>query len=216
MTRISKLLVFFSLLLCPLAVSAQESAPDAGKALQRLKDGNANFVKNKTKHPNLGTERRALLRTGQNPLAVIVSCSDSRVPPEIVFDQGLGDLFVVRSAGNTVEKLGLGSIEYAVAVLNSPLIVVMGHEYCGAVAAAMSGKPAPGHIADVVKSIGPALPENSCQMKDKLDCGILGNIDAVVSQIQASEPILAPLVKSGKLQVVGAYYDFESGKVLFK
>ncbi len=192
---------------------AQEAQSKVQQIIDLLLQGNANFVKGKTTHPNLSSERRKLLVSGQDPIAVLVSCSDSRVPPEIVFDRGLGDLFVIRSAGNTVDKLGLGSIEYAVAILNAPLVIVMGHEYCGAVSAAESGKPLPGHIADVAKSIGPALPENACSMKNKLDCGILGNVDAVVNQIQNSEPILAPLVKSGKLRVIGAYYDFETGKV---
>lgn len=198
------------------SLKAQEAQINVQQIIDSLLQGNANFVKGKTTHPNLSSERRKLLKTGQNPVAVIVSCSDSRVPPEIVFDRGLGDLFVIRSAGNTVDNLGMGSIEYAVAILNAPLVIVMGHEYCGAVSAAQSGKSLPGHIADVAKSVGPALPENACSMKDKLDCGILGNVDAVVNQIQNSEPILAPLVKSGKLRVIGAYYDFESGKVILE
>lgn len=197
------------------SLPAQESQPRGNQALDNLRAGNERFVKMKTTHPNLSKERRNLLKTGQNPSAIIVSCSDSRVPPEIVFDQGLGDLFVVRSAGNTVDNLGMGSIEYAVAVLESPLIVVMGHEYCGAVSAAISGKALPGHIADVAKSIGAPLEGSACKMKDKLDCAVLGNVESVIHKIENSQPILAPLVKSGKLKVVGAYYDFETGQVLF-
>ncbi len=211
MKKISVFLLSF-LFLAPL--QAQESRPNPQQALEQLIQGNQRFVDLKTKHPNLGKERRQLLKGVHKPFAVIVSCSDSRVPPEIIFDQGLGDLFVVRSAGNTVDKLGLGSIEYAVAVLEAPLVLVMGHEKCGAVSAALSGKPLPGHIQDVGKSIILLGTGKSCTMDDKLDCAIIGNVEAVVEQVKNSQPILAPMVKDGKVKIVGAYYDFETGKVL--
>lgn len=196
------------------SLQAQESKPSPEQALENLKQGNQRFVDFKTKHPNLSKERRELLKIAHAPFAVIVSCSDARVPPEIVFDQGLGDLFVVRSAGNTVDKLGIGSIEYAVAVLNARLIVVMGHGKCGAISAVMSGKALPGHIQDVGKSVTIIGADKSCTMKDKLDCAIIGNVEAVVEQLKNSQPILAPLVKSGELKIVGGYYDLETGRVV--
>lgn len=209
----SMLAIFLLFLLNPL--QAEPAKPEAQELLAKLKEGNQRFVDLKTKHPNLGKERRQLLKGVHKPFAVIVSCSDSRVPPEIIFDQGLGDLFIVRSAGNTVDNLGLGSIEYAVAVLEAPLVIVMGHEKCGAVSAAMSGKALPGHIADVGKSITLTDTGKSCNMEDKLDCAIIGNVEGVAEKIKNSQPVLAPLVQSGKMLVIGAYYDFETGKVLF-
>ncbi len=211
------ILVFCSLIFFT-NLQAQEgkSKPNSDQALTLLKEGNQRFIETKTKHPNLSKERRQLLTSGQEPFAVIVSCSDSRVPPEVIFDQGLGDLFVVRSAGNTVDKLGIGSIEYAAAVLDSSLIVVMGHEKCGAVSAAISGKPLPGHIQDVAKSIRLNDTDKSCTMNDKLDCAIIGNVEAVAEQLKNSQPILAPMLKAGSIKIVGAYYDLESGKVLFQ
>ncbi len=205
---------FFCSLLFSTSLQAQESKLSAEQALSNLKQGNQRFADFKTKHPNLSKERRELLKTVHPPFAVIVSCSDARVPPEIIFDQGLGDLFVVRSAGNTVDKLGIGSIEYAVAILDVPLIVVLGHGKCGAVSALMSGKALPGHIQDVGKSIVLPSSNKACSLKDKLDCGIIGNVEAVVEQLKNSEPILAPLVKKGELKIMGGYYDIETGKVV--
>ncbi len=207
------ILVFSSLLFLT-SIQAQESKPSPDQALENLKQGNQRFVNFKTQHPNLSKERRELLKTVHNPFAVFVSCSDARVPPEIIFDQGLGDLFVVRSAGNTVDKLGIGSIEYVVAVLDARLIVVLGHGKCGAVSAAVSEKALPGHIQDVGKSITLVGTDKSCNMKDKLDCAIIGNVEAVVEQLKNSEPILAPLVKKGDLKIVGGYYDIDTGKVV--
>lgn len=214
--KISIFVLSSFLFLASLQAQEAKSKPTPDQALALLKEGNQRFIDTKTKHPNLSKERRQLLTSSQAPFATILSCSDSRVPPEVIFDQGLGDLFIVRSAGNTVDKLGIGSIEYAAAVLDSPLIVVMGHGSCGAVSAAISGKPLPGHIQDVAKSITLVGNDKSCTMKDKLDCAIIGNVEAVVEQLTNSQPILAPMLKAGSIKIVGAYYDLESGKVVFQ
>ncbi len=198
----------------PLFAASSRSSIDANEALDRLMKGNARFVELKTEHPNLNAERRTLVKGGQNPFAIIVSCSDSRVPPELIFDQGLGDLFVYRVAGNVIDDLALGTIEYGVAQLGANLIFVMGHEKCGAVEATLKGKPLPGHIPTVANKIKPHVEKLSCKKLDALDCGIFQNVEAVVEQLKNSPPILAERVKNGSLKIVGGIYDLESGAVV--
>jgi carbonic anhydrase len=152
---------------------------------------------------------------GQHPIAIIVGCSDSRVAPEIVFDQGLGDLFVVRVAGNVVDDHAIGSIEYAVEHLHASLIVVLGHDRCGAVQAAISGDDAPGHIQSLVESIRPAVEAAKSEPGDLLDNAINENVRRVVNQLQTSQPILGQEVQEGHLQVVGARYLLDGGSVRF-
>jgi carbonic anhydrase len=144
-----------------------------------------------------------------------VGCSDSRIPPEIVFDQGLGDLFVVRVAGNVVDDIGLGSIEYAVDHLGVGLVVVLGHGKCGAVSATVQGGHADGHIGCIVEAILPALKKAKMLSGDLTDNTIKANVGLMVDRIRASEPILSKKVHEGALKVAGAYYDIESGKVSF-
>ena len=143
------------------ASAAPNEIPTADEALAKLMEGNARFVSGDMQHPNLSAERRAELAEGQAPYAVIVSCSDSRVPPELVFDAGPGDLFVIRVAGNIVGDDAQASIEYAVGVLKTPLVLVMGHESCGAVGAAVKtqteGTEFPGSIHDLVETIRPSV-----------------------------------------------------------
>jgi Carbonic anhydrase len=196
------------------ADASPAGGPTSDQALQRLVEGNQRFVSGKSIHPNQGSARLAETSKGQKPFAVILSCSDSRVPPEVVFDQGVGDLFVIRVAGNTVNEEGLGSIEYAVKVLGAPLIMVLGHSSCGAVDAALQGKPLPGHMATFTTPIDPAIKEGNCKTDSHpLSCAVGANVDHVVKQLRKYEPILAPLVKEGKLKVVGADYDLASGAV---
>jgi carbonic anhydrase len=161
-------------------------------------------------------KRRAELAKSQHPFAIILSCSDSRVPPEIVFDEGLGDLFIVRVAGNVLNDEGLGSIEYGVDVLGARLIVVLGHQSCGAVDAAMKtiaakGK-APGHIQSLVTAIKPVV--NSTPKAD-LDTMIKANVQHVVDALRSSTPILKARVDSGDVQVIGGYYALDTGAVTF-
>jgi carbonic anhydrase len=185
-------------------------------AISKLKEGNERYTSGNLQHPGQTTERRTELSKSQHPFAVIVSCSDSRVPPEIVFDQGLGDLFIFRVAGNVVDDHGLGSIEYAVDHLNVRLIVVLGHQSCGAVQAAKEtiaakGK-APGHIESLVTAIKPAVEATA---KDDLDATIKANVKNVVDALRSSKPILKAKVDSGEIQVIGGYYSLDTGAVTF-
>jgi carbonic anhydrase len=185
-------------------------------AISKLKEGNGRYTGGSLQHPGQTTDRRTELANVQHPFAVIVSCSDSRVPPEIVFDQGLGDLFIVRVAGNVMNNEGLGSIEYAVDHLGSRLILVLGHQRCGAVDAAKQtiaakGK-APGHIESLVMAIKPAVQATA---KDDLDTTIKANVKNVVQALRLSTPILKGEVDSGKIQVVGGYYSLDTGAVTF-
>ncbi len=155
--------------------SQEPAAPTADGALKLLKDGNDRFAQDKLAPRNLGAERRAVLAKGQKPFAVVLACADSRVPPELIFDQGLGDLFVLRVAGNLTDPLILGSIEYAVEHLHSPLVVVLGHEKCGAVDAALTKKAFPGNLGTLVKDVhtGKDLPKENA---DALPIAIKNNV----------------------------------------
>jgi len=186
------------------------------EAIAKLKEGNGRYTSGNLQHPGQTTERRTELAKIQHPFATIVSCSDSRVPPEIVFDQGLGDLFIVRVAGNVINDEGLGSIEYAVDHLGTRLIVVLGHQRCGAVQAAKEtiaakGK-APGHIESLVTAIKPAVQATA---KDDLDTTIKANVQHVVQELRSSTPILKAKVDSGDVKVVGGYYSLDTGGVTF-
>ncbi len=188
---------------------------NADQALKQLMNGNARFVAAKTARPDgkNALKRRADLVNGQKPFAIVVSCSDSRVPPELIFDQGLGDIFVIRTAGEVVDAIALGSIEYGVEHLGAPLIVVLGHESCGAVAAAVSHANEPGHIADVLKAIQPAVEETKGKPGDPLDNAVRAQALDVVKQLRAAQPIVAERVQSEKVTIVGARYDLHTGKV---
>jgi carbonic anhydrase len=185
----------------------------ADDALARLKAGNERFVTGKVVHPNAGADRRADVAKGQKPFAIVVGCSDSRVGPEVVFDQGLGDLFVIRSAGNVVDDVALGSIEYAADHFAVPVILVLGHTRCGAVIATVAGGEAPGHIGSIVEKIKPAVEETKGKEGDAVENAIRANVRNVVNQLRNATPILSGLVKSGKLKVVGECYDLDTGKV---
>ncbi|MFA5803086.1 MAG: carbonic anhydrase [Melioribacteraceae bacterium] len=182
-------------------------------ALQKLADGNKRFAESKAEHINQSAERRTEVAKGQKPFAVIVTCSDSRVPPEIIFDQGLGDLFVIRTAGNIVDDIGLGSIEYAVEHLGVRLIMVLGHEKCGAVDAAVKGGHAEGHIQKLIDEIIPAVEKAKNIKGDLLDNSVKTNVLRIVDQLNSSEPILKEFVHEKKLTVVGARYDLDDSVV---
>src|SRR5262249_6902866 len=150
-------------------------------------------------------ERRRAVAEKQKPFAVIVGCSDSRVPPEIVFDVGLGDIFVIRVAGEIVEARGLGSIEYAVEHLGTRLIVVLGHQRCGAVPAAVSGATDTGSIPEVLKAILPAVEGTKGHPGDPIQNAVRANIRRVVKRLQSTGPIILPRVQAGEVKVVAAY-----------
>jgi carbonic anhydrase len=196
--------------------SGLPAASAAEDPLARLVAGNKRFVAGKATHPNQGAQRRAALAAKQQPFASILSCADSRVPPEIVFDQGIGDLFVVRVAGNIAEVPGIGSLEFAATALGVPLIVVLGHSRCGAVDAALKAAPgtdlSPG-LKSLVDAIRPAAQAAKDKPGDALANAIRANVVQVVGQLKASQPTLAGLVTDGKVRVVGAHYDLGTGAV---
>ena len=217
----SSFLVFTLLMGNHLGRAADPAHPDQPsvaptEAISKLKEGNGRYTSGNLQHPGQTAEQRTELAKTQHPFAAILSCSDSRVPPEIVFDQGLGDLFVVRVAGNVINDEGMGSLEYTVDHLGTRLILVLGHQRCGAVDAAKQtiaakGK-APGHIQSLVTAIKPAVEATA---KDDLDTTIKANVKNVVQALRSSTPILKAEVDSGKIQVVGGYYSLDTGAVTF-
>jgi carbonic anhydrase len=197
------------------AASEDKPAITAQQALQKLSEGNARFVQDRATHPHQSAERRAEVIAGQNPFAVILGCSDSRIPPEIIFDQGIGDIFVVRTAGQVVDDVALGSIEYAVEHLEVPLVVVLGHDRCGAITATIAGGEAAGHIGSLAAALNPAV-EKAKKMGGEdqlLNNSIDENVRMIVLQLRSSQPMLSKLVAEGKLKIVGARYRLDSGKV---
>jgi carbonic anhydrase len=198
---------------------AAPAAPSPDAVLQELQNGNARFAAGKPSHPNGSAARRKKLVEGQNPKAVILGCADSRVPPELVFDEGLGDLFVVRVAGNVAGPVDVGSVEYAAEHLGVPVVVVLGHHSCGAVKATVdTGGKAEGNIGAIVGEIAPsveqakAAPGKGGVVHDAVHL----NATRVASTLTERSPVLAELVKEGKLKIVSAVYDLDSGKVEFQ
>ncbi len=183
---------------------------------QTLKDllaGNERFVSQKSIHPNQSVERRNEVVKGQHPSALILGCSDSRIPPEIIFDRGIGDLFVIRVAGNIIDDAVLGSMEYAVEHLGVNLIVVLGHQKCGAVEATVKGGEVPGHICSLAKVIQPAVEKARTRPGNLVENAIRIHVERMVQEIKSSKPILAEALHKGELQIVGARYDLETGRV---
>lgn len=198
------------------AMTAEAPVANADEALARLLEGNQRYATNKSLAVNESETRRVEVAQGQSPFATIFSCVDSRVPPELVFDRGLGDLFVIRTAGQVLDKAVLGSLEFGVAELHIPLLVVLGHENCGAVHAtidAMEGRIHPeGDIVWLAESIRPAVERVQGQPGDWLDNAVRENVALVVEQLKHSE-ILATAIENGELKIVGARYDLDSGVV---
>jgi carbonic anhydrase len=178
-----------------------------------LVDGNKRYTVGKLMHPNQTRVRRGEVADGQHPFAIVLGCSDSRVPPEVIFDQGLGDLFVVRVAGNIADDAVLGSIEYAAEHLHVTLIMVLGHSSCGAVAATIKGGELAGHLPGIVDAIRPAVEKAKGQQGDAVSNAAKANVQIVVDQLRSCKPVLAPLVRSGDLKVAAAFYDIGSGQV---
>ncbi len=200
---------------------------DPDQALEILREGNRQFLSDEAPPSDLphGHERRLEIARSHTPFAVLVSCSDSRVPPELLFGRGLGELFIVRNAGNTVDQVALGSIEYAVHVLGVRLIVVLGHQRCGAVDSAIAvverGVTYPGSIGSVIEPIIPAVIEAKqsgvCgdEAGDLWDIAVRENIRRVVNKLRSSEAILQEPLQAGTLKIIGAYYDLDDGHVDF-
>lgn len=192
-------------------VNPNPVSPDV--ALRRLLDGNKRFVQQKRNYPDQNLERLRLVSKTQHPFASVLGCADSRVPAEIVFDQGLGNLFVVRVAGNVVTDLVTGSLEYSTTVLGSQLILILGHRRCGAVAEAIKNEPLPGKIGSVIQGIKPAVERVRLTTGDITEDAVLANIQYQVEELPKKSTILAKLVSEAKLKIVGAIYDLDTGKV---
>jgi carbonic anhydrase len=188
----------------------------ADEALNRLLEGNRRFAANKIIAPNRSEARRYEIVTGQHPFAIILGCVDSRVPPELIFDQGLGDLFVIRSAGQVTDDAILGSIEFGVAELGIPLIMVLGHTKCGAVTATIETLekklPVAGAIGTLVENIKPAVERASGHGEEFIDQAARMNVALVINRLKES-PILSAAIDEGKTRIVGAFYDLSTGLV---
>lgn len=185
--------------------------------LLRLTDGNKRFVSGSLKRKDLTTQRKETVN-GQSPFAIVVTCSDSRVPPEMIFDESIGQLFVIRLAGNVVDSLALGSIEYAVEHLHAHTMVILGHESCGAVKATIQGGHVPPNIASIVRRISPAVTkvrERKTEEKELLSESIKENVHEQIRQSMNFSPILFDAMLKGELLVLGGVYDLASGKVRF-
>ena len=196
--------------------AASQDGPTAAEVWNSLMAGNQRFVAGKPQARNLVSLRHKLA-SGQSPKAIILSCSDSRVGPELVFDQSLGDIFVVRTAGNIADKVALGSIEYAVDHLHSPLLVVLGHQKCGAVNAACSGDKMPSpNLEAIVEKINPAViqAKSYAEADDLVESAIKENVHQSATDLIANSEIIRDAVKSGKLTVIEAEYELESGQVV--
>jgi len=209
-----KTLSLFVVVIVLLTTVAQAQV-SADSALNSLKLGNKRFVEGKSIRPHQNLQRVKEVSLGQKPFAIIVGCSDSRVPSEIIFDQGLGDLFIVRTAGQVSTFASWGSIEFGNAILGAKLIVVMGHTKCGALAAACKIPDVPGHIVTLINAIKPAAQLAKTQTGDEVDNAVKINVAMQVQQLQNLEPVLTKAFQSGELKIVGAVYNLETGNVAF-
>jgi carbonic anhydrase len=191
---------------------APQNALSPDEALTKLMVGNQRFVERKWLHPGQDFARVTAVADGQAPFAAILSCADSRVVPEIAFDQGIGDLFVARVAGNVAITEEIASEEYAIAFLGTPLLMVLGHERCGAVTAALQGGELPGALKSLVDAIQPAVKASAAEPGDRLTNAVKANVRLQVQRLQTST-VIAAAVQAGTLKVVGAYYDLDTGAI---
>ncbi len=203
-----------------LAAGGKHTDLSPDQALDLLKEGNRSFITDAPfRRQATDRDRRIEIARGQTPFVVLVGCSDSRVPPELLFGRGLGELFIVRNAGNTVDSTAMGSIEYGVAELGVPLIVVLGHEKCGAVQAAVTvvkeNATFPGSIGKMVEPIVPAVLKAQSQPGDLLDNAVRENVRRTVNRLRTAEALLVDPLKARKLKIVGARYDLANGSVDF-
>ena len=188
----------------------------AKDAIQKLKDGNKRFVKVKSQHPDESKERRNEMLKGQHPFVVILSCSDSRVPPELIFDQGLGDIFEIRNAGNVLNEHVIGSIEYAVMHCGVKLIVIMGHQDCGAIAATLSGVSETKYIKALEDAIKPAIDHCKEQgLEVNSDNVVKAHVMQDIEELMTQDTELVKYMKEHDVKIVPAYYHLDSGKVDF-
>jgi carbonic anhydrase len=199
----------------PIGLDHADSTSDTctpDRALRTLLAGNYRFVQQKANNPNQTCDRLIELGKEQKPFATILGCSDSRVPLEVIFDQGLGDLFVVRVAGNVVTPVELASIEYGVSILKTSVLLVLGHSQCGAVKAAIAKKQLIGQLNTLIDLIQPAIARSSSQPGDGVENGVRENVLFQIDQLRKT-PVIAQLLNAKQLRLVGAYFDFKTGKV---
>ncbi len=189
-------------------------------AWKALKEGNERFVAGKPEHPSQGIDHRASLTAAQKPTAVVFGCGDSRVAAELIFDQGLGDMFVVRTAGHVIDSAVLGSIEYAVAVLNVPLIAVLGHDSCGAVKATLSaldeGAVPGGYIRDIVERVTPSILLGRRDGLTRVDEFEARHVTETGAQLMARSTAISERVNAGSLAIVGLTYHLADGRVVLR
>jgi carbonic anhydrase len=203
----------FLLIVCStVSLFSQEKQISPQAAYQKLIEGNQRFASGKSIFPDRTAERRLETAVKQKPFAVVLGCSDSRASPEIIFDQGIGDLFIVRVAGNVIGETVLDSIEYAVLYLDSVFILVLGHENCGAVEAVLEGKTR--DIEAVALQIQPAADLTEGQTEKRLENTVKANVNLIVNNLKKTE-VLKDLLQKKKINIVGGYYDFHEGKVEF-
>lgn len=198
------------------SVASAKTAANADEALSLLKAGNNQFQQGTVNLNATEALRKDLAQNGQKPHTVVITCSDSRVPPELIFNSGLGEVFVIRTAGNVVGDYEIGSVEYAVDHLNSPLVLVMGHTQCGAVDAAIEGH-ATGHIEDILEEITPSVTKAKQQASDSAKVADLAqdlNVENSIDRLMGSD-IIAKLVRDGKVTVQGCKYDIENGTIRY-
>jgi carbonic anhydrase len=191
-------------------IAQTELTPDA--AMKKLMDGNKRFVDRKRQNPNQDLPRLVEVAKAQKPFAAILGCADSRFPSEIIFDQGLGDLFVCRVAGNVATPEEIGSLEFGTLVLGAQVLVVIGHKRCGAVEATIKGAQVPGQIGSLLDAIKPAVESSKNQTGDRLENASKANIVLQANKLKAS-PVISKLIEENKLKVVGGYYDLDTGAV---
>ena len=190
-----------------------KTAPVSDLMLARLIDGNKRFAADKLTHPNQGFRRGARPGEGQQPFAVILTCSDALVPPEVLFDVGLGDLFVVRVAGQVLSEAVLASVEFAVTNLHVPIVVVLGHSQCTAVAAAVRGQDTPAHFAQLASALRPAVERGKRLPGDPVENGGRAQAQLVADHLRFSRPVLQSAFDSKRLKIVAAYFNLSSGLV---
>jgi carbonic anhydrase len=190
--------------------ATQSLSPDA--AMEKLLEGNQRFIQHQPQYPDQSAVRLREVAQVQHPFATILSCADSRVAPEIVFDQGIGDIFDIRIAGNIATPEAIGSIEYAAVLLGTPLVMVLGHERCGAVTATVQQEPLPGDISTFVQAIKPALKKVNLQSSNAVEEAVVANVQYQIERLKRSH-LLTERVESGKLKIVGGRYDLDTGKV---
>ncbi|MBD2166334.1 carbonic anhydrase [Calothrix membranacea FACHB-236] len=192
------------------AEKPQPLSPD--EALQKLIEGNQRFIEHQPQYPDQSAARLQEVAQAQHPFATILTCADSRVPVEILFDQGVGDIFDIRIAGNIATPEARGSIEYAVTLLGSPLLMVLGHERCGAVTAAVQNEVLLGDISTFVNAIKPAVARVKNQLGDPVENAVVANVQYQIERLKRSR-LLTESLQSGKLKIVGGRYDLDTGKV---